>query len=222
MCGWSTRVVFAIRPGLSLVLVAGIVIGAGLWAARLAARPQEVLPFVEATNRIEAAPMCPWRNPREDLRSFFPKATDYRTETRILSGQRLELARLLGRPLLPEENALHLYRVEAADGARGTVMVRRVKGTCGAIEIVVAVDSAGLVRGVRVQRHREPSDVAARITDPAWLAAFRAMGPASDWRARGATAEPARQSAAAIVDGVRSLVLSLELAERSGLRKDHH
>lgn len=218
MRGWSTPVASAIKQGLSLVVVAVAVIGTGLWGGHLATRPQEVLPFVEATNRIEAAPMCPWRNPRADLRVFFPAPSDYRTETRILSGQRLELSRRLGRALLPEESALHLYRVEAGTGLRGTVMVRRVKGTHGAIEIVVAVDSAGLVRGVRVQRHREPSDAAARITDPAWLAAFRSMGPESDWGARGTTSEPARQSAAAIVDGVRSLVLSLELAERSGLR----
>ena len=54
----------------------------------------------------EAMPLCPWRQPEVDLKVFFPDATGYRAETRILSGLRLELAERLGRTPTGDENAL--------------------------------------------------------------------------------------------------------------------
>ena len=67
------------------------------------------LPFDPKTPLPQAAPLCPWREPASDLKRFFPNATQYQPETRILSGQRLELAQRLGRVPTGDENALHLY-----------------------------------------------------------------------------------------------------------------
>ena len=89
-------------------------------------------PFEPKTKMPQAAPLCPWREPESDLKRFFPNATRYEPETRILSGQRLELAERLGRVPTGDENALHLYRSYEEQSPLGTVLTRRVKGGCSA------------------------------------------------------------------------------------------
>ena len=89
-------------------------------------------PFEPKTKLPQAAPLCPWREPASDLQRFFPNATRYEPETRILSGQRLELAERLGRMPTGDENALHLYRSYEEQSPLGTVLTRRVKGAYGA------------------------------------------------------------------------------------------
>jgi len=168
--------------------------------------------------RTEGAPMCPWRHPKEDIAAWFPGATRLDTEVQILSGLRPELARRLGRPATAEENALYLHRVWKDAERLGEVAVRRVKGGAGAVEVVVAFEPDGRVRGVRVQRTREPAEVVAAL-DGTWLDAFRgrrsgdSLRPGADLPA---VPEAARATASALADGVRSLLLSRELANHPG------
>lgn len=171
-----------------------------------------------------AAPLCPWRQPDRDLQAFFPTATGCERETRILSGLRLELAERLGRPPTGEENSLPLYRVQGPGGRIGTILVRRVKGEYGAIEIVVAVDADGKVRGVRLQRLREPKAIADALADPAWLGSFRgqtAISAAESARELSVVPPAARISGQAVVDGVRGVLVLLAAAEKSGLSAAH-
>jgi hypothetical protein len=174
----------------------------------------EILPESNA-RPPQAAPMCPWRDPQSDLKQFFPSATRYEVDTRILSGLRVELAQRLGRTPTGEENALHVYRIYQDKLELGTVLTRRVKGDYGAIELVLAVEPAGQVRGLRLQRLREPDSIAAALKNPEWLHSFEGRNADSSWKIGGDIAEvpsEARQSANAIVEGTRSLLILLAAA----------
>lgn len=171
----------------------------------------------EAT-RIEGAPMCPWRNPAADIAAWYPDATHTASEVRILSALRPELTRRLGRSPTAEENALYLHQVFRDSQLVGEVAVRRVKGESGAVEIVVAFGTDGRIRGVRVQRSREPDAVAAALNDD-WLAGFRgrsASDPLVPGRDLPNISEPARITANAVADGVRCLLVLRELAAAPG------
>ncbi len=175
--------------------------------------------------RIEAAPLCPWRQPGADLGAWFPDATGYRTETRILSGQRLALTDRLGRTPGAEENALRVYRVERGDAAEGVVLTKRVKGEWGAIEIVLAVNPDGRVRGLRLQRLREPEVVRDQLQRPDWLGAFVGRGLTSEWRLDG-SAPPvvpeAQTSAAAVREGIQCLLVLYRTSEEAGVPVVRH
>lgn len=210
--------------GKSLILwtLVGAVLTGGVLYALLRPHADEQLQVVGATARVETAPMCPWREPEADLRRFFPGATGYDTEILILSGARGELAQRLGRPPTAEENALYLYPVHGGAGKLGTVLVRRVKGESGAIEVVLAVDTDGRVAGVRLQRYRELEVVAAALKSPAWLRWFQGKTAESDWGLGGGIApvpEVALPSARAVVDGVHSLLILLQVAQERGVRQ---
>lgn len=154
--------------------------------------------------------MCPWREPADDLRAWFPEATDHRAETRILSGQRLALAERLGRMPDAEEHALQIHRVYQGSTALGVVLTRRVKGEYGAIEIVLAATPEGRVRGLRLQRIREPEVVREELQRAEWLGAFVGTELAGDWTLASGVppVNPGAQvSAAAVADGVRSLLV---------------
>lgn len=184
-------------------------------------------PFEITSRPLEAAPICPWREPAEDLKRFFPGEPRYETETRILSGLRLELTKRLGRSPGPEEISLQLHRVGEMKHPLGSILTRRVKGEHGAIEVVVAVGEDGRVRGVRLQRQREPTPIAEALERKDWLTSFSGKSADSAWQlGRDIPAVPAeaRVSAEAIVDGVRSLLILLDTASapNSILRKEHH
>ncbi len=199
-----------------------LVLLGGLWYGLTFGQSTERLEQARVVERVETAPMCPWREPEADLRRFFPGATGYRTQVRILSALRVELSRRLGRPPSAEENAVYLYEVDRGGDAEGTVLVRRVKGEYGAIEVVLAVNKSGSVRAVRIQRLREPPAITRALTAPEWLAAFRGQDAASDWRLGAAVPEvpaPARPSAQAVLNGVRSQLILLEVARAHGLRQ---
>ncbi|MEO8428869.1 MAG: hypothetical protein ABI651_17370 [Verrucomicrobiota bacterium] len=200
--------------GFPTIAVTLIVVLAAWWT-RISLSLSLETPSELKTSRIEAAPMCPWREPDADLRAFFPEATRYETETRILSGLRVELADRLGRMPTAEENALHLYRVFREQEPIGTILIRRVKGEYGAMEIVLAVSQNAQVRGVRLQRSREPESVANIIERPSWLNAFQGKEVQDKWVLGlniPEVPDEARTSAKAIVDGVRSLLILLDTA----------
>lgn len=197
--------------------------GWGLWWSLLSDPSSETV-FEPEIAPIEAAAFCPWRQPEADLARFFPGATTSKLEPAILSGQLAELMEALGRPLAPEENPLRRHRVWKQDELLGFVLTHRLRGEHGAIEVVLAVDQAGRVRGVNLQRMREPAPIAAALSDPAWLAAFEGRSVTNDWRPGTDLPEvipAARVSAAAIVEGVHGLLVLNAAADQAILMDDH-
>jgi hypothetical protein len=201
--------------------------------AALGWRIKESLPatevLFEGRNRPpSAAPLCPWREPENDLKVLFPEATRYGVETHILSGRRLELAEHLGRAPTGDENALHVYRIYQDQTPLGTVLTRRVKGAFGAIELVLGVGADEKVCGLRLQRLREPETIANALRNPEWLHSFYGNQAESSWKRGGDIPEvvpEARPSAEAVIDGVRCSLILLAAAERAGTNRitaPHH
>ena len=184
------------------------------------------MPVTRLAAPLDAAPMCPWREPEADMRAFFPGATGYRTETSVLSGARVELTRRLGHPPAPEDHTLYINRVLRGEEPVGAIITRRVRGKYGAIEVVVAAGPEGAVRGIRLQRLREPDAVARALRSQAWLRSFTGKTAPSDWNLEAATARAApeaRASARAVAEGVRSTMILLDTAESLGPdSKPHH
>jgi hypothetical protein len=129
------------------------------------------------------------------------------------------LTRRLGRPPLPEEGALHLFRVQGTGEDLGTVMVRRVKGEHGAIELVIATDPRGRVRGLRLQREREPEPVTRALSSEHWqrrLAGLSAAASGESSALLQGLPPAAKLSAQAVVEGLRSQLILLSIAEQAG------
>jgi hypothetical protein len=192
---------------------------AGWWAAE-SSSPETL--FDPNIKPVPSVPLCPWREPEADLQRFFPDATHYEVETRILSGVRVELAERLRRVPSGDENALRLHRVYRDKRAVGTVLTRRVKGGHGAIELILAVDGQARVRGLRLQRLREPEFIVDALQNPAWLQAFQGKNAESLWQLGGDLPEvpaEARTSAEAIVQGARSLLILLAAAGQGDLHR---
>jgi hypothetical protein len=193
--------------GIALLLMVGSVLF-NLWP-----READVPRLNLGVATIDTAPPCPWREPESDLAAFFPGATGYQTENRILSAKRLELARRLGRMPTAEENSLRAYCVYRGEQPVGHILMRRAKGQFGAIEIVLAVAQDGEIAGIRLQRQREPEVIRAALQSPAWLNAFSHQTARSDWRLGQAIPDvpnEARASAQAVVENVRSLLILLD------------
>lgn len=172
----------------------------------------------------EAPAMCPWRDPTGDRKRFFPDADGHTQETLILSSLRLDILKRLGPHGVLESNALYLYRVHHGKDQRGTVLVRRTAGEFGVIEVVVAVDPSRRIVGVRLQRHREPPEVAAALESPAWLGVFRgktASDPLEIGNGLPEVPTSARKSAEAVAQAVRSLLIEYDVAETHH-RGNHH
>jgi hypothetical protein len=185
--------------------------------------------FEPQVQSIQSAPLCPWREPAQDLKCLFPNATRYEAETHILSGMRSQLASLLGRPATGDENALHIYRIYAQQNPLGAILTQRVKGAYGAIEIVLGVNPEGKVIGLHLQRNREPESIAASLQSPEWLGSFVGKQAADPWRLGDdipAVSDEARISANAIVQGTRSTLILLQTANDSKagnlIAKPHH
>ncbi len=176
----------------------------------------------------EAAPLCPWREPDSDLTAFFPEATRYEIQTRILSGLRPELTRRLGRTPTGDENALRLYEVYRDKTVLGSILTRRAKGEYGGIEIVIAMDTNQCLRGVRLQRVREPAVISAALQNTNWLKSFVGKRADDQWHMGSDIPEvpsEARVSAQAVVEAVRSLSVLAATAKGSqavGLAAAHH
>src|SRR5262249_46527316 len=119
---------------------------------------------------------------------------------------------------------LRLHRVYEDQQPLGKIMTRRVKGEFGAIEIVLAAGEDGRVRGVRLQRLREPESIGAALRNKEWLSSFQGRSAESDWRLGTGIPDPrpeARASAQAMIEGVRSLLILLDIAGASNLKHVH-
>ena len=210
-----------------LVLALLLVSGVACWLLK-ANRPGTAL-FEPEVGTIQSAPLCPWREPAEDLKSFFPTATRYEAETHILSGMRLQVASLLGRLPTGDENALHIYRVYNQQTEMGVILTQRVKGAYGAIELVLGVDPAGKVSGIRLQRNREPESIALELQRSEWLGAFIGKQGTDPWKLGEDipdVTKAASPSADAVVQGARCMLILLQVAtdSRAGNlnQKPHH
>lgn len=205
------------RPRLAWgLLFAGLaLLGAWSLQTQLGGRVEVFDPPVRP---IEAAPLCPWRAPEVDQARYFPDATSHVAETRVLSAHRVELKARLGRQPEPEENALLRYQMLAGSDRVGFVLTRRAKGEHGAIEVVLALDAESRVKGVGLQRLREPDAHARALADPAWLDRFRGRTHDRGWETDDVASLPeeARASGRAIREAVRSLLV-LQAAAEGGL-----
>ena len=165
-------------------------------------------------SRIEGVPMCPWRHPREDCARWFPEANHAEAEIQILSALRAEMAERLGRPPSAEDNARHVHRVLAGPRCLGEVVVQRVRGDSGALEVVVGLDPDGSVLGVRLQRSREPAPVLSAV-EGQWLGSFRGrkVGEALRIGVDLPLVPPeARPTAEAIQSAIRKVLILRDLA----------
>lgn len=167
--------------------------------------------FDPPSRLVELLPPVPWRNPDEDLRQFFPGATRGHEVVRILSGSRPELEAKLKRPMQAHENVLPLHQiVGGGDSSPGFVVTRRTRGKHGAIELVLALDPAGVLRGIRVQAQREPPSIAGVVTNENWLSAFQGLTADRDFllgKDLPEVPEEARPSAQAIADVARDVLV---------------
>jgi hypothetical protein len=150
------------------------------------------------------------------LAELFPPATNYVTETCILSEVTSQLRQRLGRHLSSDENPLHIYRVQAGGAQRHSVLVTRVKAEHGGMELVIGIEAGGAVRGLLIQSHREPEAIAEVFLGSAFRGAFVGKTVAAPLRVGEDLPEvplAARPSAQALADGVRSQLLVLSFAE---------
>jgi hypothetical protein len=196
---------------LSAVLVMAVV-----FAMRSRIKPAGSDPGPISSATGERSPLCPWREPQRDLSVLFPGATNYFIETRILSGMMVPIQKRLGRAMTVDENPLRIFRAQSGRKMVGSILVCRVKGEHGGMELVAGVETNGAVRGVLIQSQREPETVARAITNAVWLASF--AGKNSDSPLRAGEDLPdvppaARASAQALADGVRSQLIVLSFAE---------
>jgi hypothetical protein len=178
---------------------------------------REPAPVLDAPSKklLEAPPMCPWRQPEKDLKTFFPGATHYRIETLIFTRKFREVKARLGRLPAPEENPLHLHRIYQHQQPVGSVITRRVKGEYGAIEIVLAIKQ-GTVAGLHIQRMREPQPIAQALNSANWQRSFVGKTSRNGWqpgRDVPSVQPEARNSAQAIIQAVRTLLILHEISE---------
>lgn len=190
--------------------------GAWQWTAHL---PQDKVETLTLTHPlVTAAPaLCPWRDSQGDLRAFFPTADRYQTRLMALSGLRLPILHRLGPGASLESNSLPIFFIFRGVAPQGAVLVQRMAGEYGVIEVVVGVNTVGRVQGVRLQRLREPDRIARALTDPPWLRSFRGKTAADPWRLGGDVPDrpaPARASARIIVGTVRSLLIEYDVVRR--------
>jgi hypothetical protein len=205
----SRVVVFGV--GTALLLGSGI-----LLRVTNSASKETVFEIKNASPQL--APLCPWRDPQTDLNEFFPGASRWELETRILSGMRAELARQLGRMPTAEENALRVYRIFAGEAEQGEVTTRRVKGNFGAIEMVLAADTNGQIAGLRLQRLREPDPAATALREGNWRQWFAGKRADSSWDSEDALRQlpvEARASGQAIIEGARRAMILLAASEQA-------
>ncbi len=167
---------------LSAALLGGVLAVA---VPRLSAPPklEEVDVSANALAKKYDAPsgLCPWRNPASDLKEFFPTATSTREEFLALSRHTTEIEKRIHRKPTGEETGVQIHRAYNGETPLGVVVARRVKGEYGAIEVVLATDTANRVVGVKIQRLREPDETAKILRSPGFLKYFEGKTVQSDW-----------------------------------------
>lgn len=170
-----------------------------------------------ASKEQEAAGLCPWRNQLTELHQFFPTADRAIEWNLVVSAQRQQVAKRLGRQPTGDENALRCYAVMNGKNALGYVVARRVRGEYGLIEIVIAVDaSTEKIRNVEIQRLREPQPIARILQSQAWIDKFKGLGADANWsQVNSAVPATASTDAKAITEAARTAMILLSTATAS-------
>ena len=206
-------------PFLATLLVAA----AAVWIWRSIPARSVVQPYVERPAAGENVPICPWREPERDLVALFPQATGYTIETRILSALMTPIQKRIGRPMTIDENPLRIHRVNNGTQTSGAILVKRVKGDYGGVELVIGITPQRQVAGVRIQSQREPDAIVQAVTG--WLPTFSgktadsALQPGQDLPD---VASEARATAQAIAEGIRSALIVFSFAEDSAGKSLSH
>jgi hypothetical protein len=125
-----------------------------------------------ALPRDAHAAICVWRKPDADIKQFFSGADSYRTDLKPVGSRRAAIERALGARLDADESDFKFYRILAGNRSVGIVLTHLGKGRYGAIEVVIALDPAGTVKGVRLQVIREPNDIKRQLTGAGFLGQF--------------------------------------------------
>jgi hypothetical protein len=190
-------------------------------------RAKDSLPKQESAARpgVEVSPVCPWRDPQRDLAALFPSATNYLADARVVSRMTAEIVKRLGRQMTPDENPLRIFRAQADGRTVGAVLLTRVRGEHGGVEVVIGVSTNGDIRDVRIQSHREPEAVAREITSDKFLRAFKGKSFSSRLHLADDLPElsaEARPTAQAIADGVRSQLIVRSFADGFNSPTDAH
>ena len=162
----------------------------------------------------QSQPMVPWRAPRADLDVFFPGAAlpdSAAPRVLALSSKRAEIIRRLGNETPLDSNALFVFPVEG----RGAILLRRAAGEFGAIEVVLGVDTAGKVVGLRLQRHREPPEIERALTARPFLMSFSGKTAQSHFELPAQTPPVAEKSARAVLRAVRALLIEYDAGTRA-------
>ena len=201
----------------------GGIVGLGLWAvvSRLSSAPDIPMVDVSQSQRVREEPedgLCPWRDPKADLKQFFAANVQEQEEVIVLSRKRQEIGKRLGRVPTGDENLLRVYRIRQKTKLLGTVIPRRLRGESGVIEIVIAVDTHGKVIGAKLQRLREPNSIAKILRSSEVLGRFAGKTAQSAWHLGTdfAQVDPAAKiSAAAILNGTRTALILLDAGENA-------
>lgn len=210
-------------------LVVGGALGIGLWWAVAHSASEPDIPLIDVTESQRTRQeredgICPWRDPQADVKQFFSPGVEEQEESLILSRYRQEIGRRLGRVPTGDENLLRVYRIWQGKKLVGTVIPRRLRGESGAIEIVIAVDTAGKVIGAKFQRLREPDSVARTLRSDGFLGKFAGKNAQAEWKLGkdfAPVSSESQQSATAVLDGTRTALILLETGDTAA-SKAHH
>lgn len=162
-----------------------------------------------ALPRHARAAICVWRKPDADIQYFFPGADSYRTDLKPVGSRRAAIERAIGARLDADESDFKFYQILAGYRRVGTVLTHLGKGRYGAIEVVIALDPGGAVKGVRLQVIREPNEIKRQLTSESFLGQF-AGKHAGDPIQVGRDIRPvpgASQSSATIAFSVRKMLV---------------
>ncbi len=102
--------------------------------------------------------ICVWTNPERTMTRIFPEAKDYRTVTKKISPQKLQLIEdRLKAKLLPGQRESYQYyeMLDDKGSLLGYILAASQKGEYGAIEFVFGIDLDLKINGIYIQRARE-------------------------------------------------------------------
>lgn len=208
------------------IAVIGAILAGFAVAAAILVRPRpEPVYFLDVREPDSGEQaVCPWREPERDMAAFFPGANRYRTVTLSLTGRRDKVVRRLGPGARQPGYSLRVHQVLQNEGHVGDVIVRRLAGPHGAMEVVVAVRPDGKVAGVRIQRLREPKTVTAEITSARWLRSFVGRDASSRFRSGDdlAAVLPAAAGAADVISAAVRAILIERAAGDALLDHEEH
>lgn len=104
------------------------------------------------------ADVCVWRDPERTMTRLFPDAQDYITVDRKMNDSLVaRIEEVLGEPLEDtEKKEFSFYEIKAGQHSLGWVLALAGTGVYGVIETVIGLNPDGSIRGVYLQRIREP------------------------------------------------------------------